>query len=256
MKSRSIAVAAAAVVLASAVSAGSLFAQAPAPAAVDPAELIRTAEKLLYPDARAVARLHFQAADGRTEDYGAIYFARDRNQKIIVRMTAPASEVGNDLLMIEQNVWAYERRISRVMKVPSNQSFGGTGFSYGDVVRLNFSDSYTSSLVSTDENVYRLDLVARDRAAPYYRIVLDLSRHGGWPIQGICYARNGSIVKEIRYSDVRDIGTGPKPVVVTVTSPLEPGAVNTLTLLKEERMDLPDRLFNRRNLEARMEGSY
>ena len=243
-----------AVILAGAAVCGPLFAQEP-PAA-DPVQLIRNAERLLYPDARAVARLHFQAADGRSEDYGAIYFARDRNQKIIVRMTAPPSEVGNDLLMIEQNVWAYERKINRIMKVPSNQSFGGTGFSYGDVVRLNFSDNYSASLKAEEEKVYRLELIAKDRGAPYYRIMLEIARPGGWPLQGICYARNGAVVKEIRYSEVRDIGTGAKPVVVTVTSPLDPGAVNTLTLVKEERRDLPDRIFNRRNLEARLEETY
>jgi len=221
----------------------------------DPAALISRAERIMYPNARAVARLHFIAPDGRTEDYGALYYAKDRNQKIIVRMTAPASEVGNDLLMIEQNVWAYERSINRVMKVPSNQAFGGTGFSYGDVVRLNFSDNYSATLTARKGDAYVLELAAKDRNAPYYRIQLDVSRTGGWPISGICYARNGSVVKEILYSDVRDIGAGPKPVVITVTSPLDPGAVNTLTLLKEEPMDLPDRMFNRRNLEARMEES-
>ena len=219
----------------------------------DPVEIIRRAERIMYPNAKAVARLHFVSPGGRTEDYEALYYARDRNQKIIVRMTAPPAEAGNDLLMIEQNVWAYERRINRVMKVPSNQSFGGTGFSYGDVVRLNFSDSYTAALTGAGSETFTLDLTAKERAAPYYRIVLDVSREGGWPVKGVCFARNGSVVKEIRYSEIRDIGAGRKPVVVTVTSPLDPGAVNTLTLVSEEPRELPDRVFNRRNLEARLE---
>ncbi len=243
-----------ATLLSTAVLAGSVSAQEAGP--VDPDELIRRAERIMYPNARAEAVLHFRAADGRTEDHAATYYTRDRNQKIIVRMTAPPADAGNDLLMIEQNVWAYERRINRVMKVPSNQSFGGTGFSYGDVVRLNFSDNYTATLVSSDREAYRLDLVAKDRNAPYYRIVLNIARQGGWPVRGVCYARNGSVVKEIRYSDVKDIGAGPKPVVVTVISPLDPGAVNTLTLLREKPMDLPDSVFNRRNLEARLEERY
>ena len=231
---------------------GGLSAQETRPSC-DPAELIRRAETVMYPNAKAVAQLHFLSADGRTEDYGAIYYTRDRNQKIIVRMTAPAAEVGNDLLMIEQNVWAYERKINRVMKVPSNQSFGGTGFSYADVVRLNFSDNYDPVLKGVDAEEYKLDLTAKDRNAPYFRIELDIARQGGWPVRGVCFARNGSVVKEIRYSAVKNIGTGSKPVVVTVTSPLDPGTVNTLTLLREEPVDLPDRIFNKRNLEARLE---
>jgi outer membrane lipoprotein-sorting protein len=241
----------AAILVACAGFGGSLSAQEPASA--DPGELIRRAEKIMYPNAKAVAHLHFRSADGRSEDYGAIYYARDRNQKIIVRMTAPAAQVGNDLLMIEQNVWAYERRINRVMKVPSNQSFGGTGFSYADVVRLNFSDNYDPVLKAVSADAYTLELTAKDRNAPYFRIELDIARQGGWPVKGICFARNGGVVKEIRYSEVKDIGTGSKPVVVTVTSPLDPGTVNTLSLLREEAMDLPDRIFNKRNLETRLE---
>jgi hypothetical protein len=121
------------------------------------------------------------------------------------------------------------------------------------VVRLNFSDNYNPVLKAVSADEYTVELTAKDRNAPYFRIELDIARQGGWPVKGICFARNGGVVKEIRYSEVKDIGTGSKPVVVTVTSPLDPGAVNTLSLLREEAMDLPDRIFNKRNLETRLE---
>ncbi len=225
--------------------------QEPAPA--DAEGIVRRADAIMYPDAKAVVSFRSRDAKGRIEDYGAVYYAKDRNQKIIVRMTAPASEVGNDLLMIEQNVWAYDRRANRVMKIASNQAFGGTGFSYGDVVRLNFSDNYGSVLKKETPDAYVLDLTAKDRGAPYYRIELEVDRKGGWPLKGVCYARNGRMVKEIAYSDVRDVGTGMKPAVLTVTSPLDPGEVSVMTLLSEKAVDLPDRVFNKRNLETRME---
>ncbi len=216
-------------------------------------EIMRRADVIMYPNAKAVVSFHSRDAKGKIEDYGAVYYAKDRNQKIIVRMTAPASQVGNDILMIEQNVWAYDRRANRVMKVASNQAFGGTGFSYGDVVRLNFSDNYSPVLKKETADAYLLELTAKDRAAPYYRIELEVDRKGGWPLKGVCFARNGRVVKEILYSGVKDIGTGLKPAVLTVTSPLDPGEVNVMTLLREEARDVPDRIFNKRNLETRME---
>jgi len=222
-------------------------------AAPDARELIRRVERIMYPDAKAVATLHFKAGNGREENYGMIYYTRDRNQKIIVRMTAPDSAVGNDLLMIEQNVWAYDKRSNRIMKIASNQSFGATGFSYGDVVRLNYSDNYNPELKGETADSYRLELTAKDRGAPYYRIELDVDKRGGWPVKGVYYARNGSVVKEITYADVRDLGTGMKPVVLKVITPLDPGAVNVMTLLQEGFKDLPDRIFNKRNLETRTE---
>lgn len=229
-------------------------AQTASPAAneVSAEEIIRRVEKIMYPDAKAVATLRFKEGD-RSENYEMTYYTRERNQKIIVRITAPSAQAGNDILMIEQNVWTYDRRANRVMKVGSNQSFGGTGFSYGDVVRLNFSDNYASVLTGEDAREYRLDLTAKDRNAPYYRIALTVAKAGGWPLKGVYYARNGSVVKEVTYSDVKDLGAGRKPAVLTVSSPLDPGAINILTLVREEPKIIPDRAFNKRNLETRME---
>jgi hypothetical protein len=139
------------------------------------------------------------------------------------------------------------------MKIASNQSFGATGFSYGDVVRLNYSDNYNPELKGESADGYQLELTAKDRGAPYYRIELDVDKRGGWPVKGVYFARNGSIVKEIRYTDVRNLGTGMKPVVLTVITPLDPGAVNIMTLHQEGLKDLPDRIFNKRNLETRTE---
>jgi outer membrane lipoprotein-sorting protein len=238
-------------ILISAGFSGALWGQEGVPP--DAEGIMRRADAIMYPDAKAAVSFHSKDVKGRIEDYGAVYYARDRNQKIIVRMTAPASQIGNDLLMIEQNVWAYDRRANRVMKVASNQAFGGTGFSYGDVVRLNFSDNYSPVLKKETTDAYVLELTAKERTAPYYRIELEMDRKGGWPVKGTCYSRSGRVVKEILYGGVRDLGTGMKPTVLTVTSPLDPGELNVMTLLREERKDLPDRIFNKRNLETRME---
>ena len=187
------------------------------------AALIKQAEQIMYPNAKVVASLVFADGQGRSERYDMVFFTKERNQKIIVRFTAPAAQVGNDLLMIEQNVWSYDKRSNRVMKVPSNQSFGGTGFSYGDVVRLNFSDNYAAKLTGQSDTQWQLELTAKDRNAPYYRIELSLDKAGGWPVKGICYAKSGAVVKEMVYSGVKDAGGGRKPLVLTVTAPANPG---------------------------------
>jgi outer membrane lipoprotein-sorting protein len=216
-------------------------------------ELIREVEKVMYPDSRTTMSLRFSSKEGRAERYEMVCHTRDRNQKIIVRIMAPANQAGNDLLMIDQNVWAYDKRANRVMRVGSNQAFGGTGFSYGDVVRLNFSDSYSAVIKGENSDAWLLELTAKDRNAPYYRIELSVAKEGKWPLKGIHYARNGSVVKEVAYSDIRDVGAGRKPVVLTVSSPVDPGAINVMTIEREERRQLPERIFNKRNLETRIE---
>jgi len=221
--------------------------------AVSANDLIKAAEKVMYPNAKVEATLVFNDGKGRVDSFGMTFYTRDLNQRIIVRFTSPATSIGNDLLMIEQNVWAYDKRSNRVLKIPSNQSFGGSGFSYGDVVRLNWSDNYNATITGQSVDQWQLELIAKDRNAPYYRIALTIDKVGGWPIKGTCYARSGAIVKELVYAGLKNAGTGRKPVTLTVTSPDNPGETTVMTLLRETPKNLPEQIFNRRNLETRLE---
>lgn len=230
---------------------GTVFTLAAEPQAID---VIRAMEKKMYPNAKTEMVLK-STSSGTVEEFKMTAYAKDNNQRIIVRFTAPARIVGNDLLMQDRNVWLYEPKAGREVKVPSNQSFGGTGFSYGDVLRLNFSDNYTAKFLPGDPGPtedWTIELTAKLRDAPYYRVVLVVGRDET-PKKGQCFTRNGELLKEMIYGEVRDAGTGAKPLTVTVTSPLDPKDVSTLTIVKETAKDYPDNLFNKRNLAARLE---
>jgi outer membrane lipoprotein-sorting protein len=215
--------------------------------------LVVAAENLMYPNAKTVYTLEFNDGKGRTDHYAMTCYTRDKNQKIIVRLTAPVSVIGDDILMIDQNVWVLDHNSNRVLKIPSNQSFGGSDFSYGDVVRLNWSDNYSIKVAGQTPHTWNLDLVAKDRNAPYFRIALELDKQGGWPVKGVCFAKSGVIVKEMEFGDIRDVGAGRKPQVLTITSPSSPGCVSIMKILQEQPWELPDRMFNKRNLETKME---
>jgi outer membrane lipoprotein-sorting protein len=218
----------------------------------DPVALVRAMEKKMDPNAKTEMVLVHVTAQGEREEYRMTSYTKANNQKIIVRFTAPARMVGSDLIMLDRNVWAYDAASGREVKIPTNQSFGGTGFSYGDVLRLNFSDNYVPVLKSQDAGTVTLELTAKERDAPYYRITLVLDRDAN-PLKGTCFTRTGDLVKTIEYSDPRDLGAGAKPSTITVRSPLEEKEVSSLTVVKELRKDYPDNIFNKRNLAARLE---
>jgi len=216
------------------------------------AEIVQAMEKKMYPNAKTEMVLKHTSNTGEVEEFKMVSYAKDNNQRIIVRFTAPARMIGNDLLMQDRNVWLFDAKAGREVKIPSNQSFGGTGFSYGDVLRLNFSDNYGSTVMETTDHDWTVELVAKMRDAPYYRVVLVVGKDYS-PKKGSCYTRNGELLKEMAYTEVKDAGTGAKPLTVTVTSPLDPKDVSSLTLVKETKKDYPDNIFNKRNLSARLE---
>jgi outer membrane lipoprotein-sorting protein len=233
-------------VLVVALAAGTLAAQS------DPGSIVQAMEKKMDPNAKTDMVLVHIDKNGTRDEYRMTSYTKDNNQKIIVRFTAPARMVGADLIMLDRNVWAFDKASGRETKIPTNQSFGGTGFSYGDVLRLNFSDNYVPMVTSEDAKTWTLELTAKERDAPYYRIVLVVGKDFN-PLSGTCFTRSGDVVKTITYTEVRDLGSGPKPVTVTVRSPLDEKDVSSLTVTKELVKDYPDNIFNKRNLAARLE---
>ncbi len=228
-------------------------AQAADGAQTAPAAIISAMEKKMNPDAKTEMKMK-SASAGITEEFGMTSYARDNNQRIIVRFSAPAKMVGNDLLMMDRNVWLYDAKAGREMKIPSNQSFGGTGFSYGDVLRLNYTDNYTATLLSENDAGWTIELTAKLRDAPYFRIVLTVAKDFT-PVLGKCYTRAGELIKEMVYSDFADAGSGKKPLTVTVTSPIDPTEKSSLTIVRETKKSYPETIFNKKNLAARLEDS-
>ncbi len=219
-------------------------------------EQIRRMDELMYPDARTQITLIFKEQDGSEEVYRMKAYAKDANQKVIVRFTAPPSQIGNDLIMLERNVWAYDQRAGRVMRVPSNQSFGGTGFSYGDVVRLNLADNYEAFLLEENGEQRLFDLRAKERDAPYFRIELTVNKTGYFPLRAVCYSRSNRVIKTMEYSGLKQVNGIVKPTRITVTSPYEPGESSVMIMESEELKSYPDRIFNKRNLAMRQEENF
>lgn len=217
-------------------------------------DIIKKMEEKMFPSSRAEMTLRFVTKTTQ-EDYVFTSFARDNNQKIIVRFKSPAAMLGSDLLMLDRNVWLYDPKSGREMKIPSNQSFGGTGFSYGDILRLNYSDNYTASIKEDLGDSWIVDLVAKQKDAPYHAISLEIAKDFT-PILGRCFTRSGDLIKEMEYSNSKLINGVLKPLTVRVTSPLDPSEVSTLTLVKEEKKEYPLSIFNKRNLSLKMEENY
>lgn len=225
----------------------------PLTAQTDMSVVISEMEKKMNPNSKTEMKM-ISTSGGITEEFLMTSFTKDNNQRIIVRFTAPSKMKGNDLLMLDRNVWLYDVKAGREMKIPSNQSFGGTGFSYGDVLRLNFSDNYTSTLLSEDTKTWTIELSAKLRDAPYFRIVLTVAKNYS-PMLGKCYTRSGELIKEMVYTNSGDAGSGIKPLTITVSSPIDPSEISSITILRETRKEYPDTIFNKKNLAARLEES-
>lgn len=224
--------------------------------AVDGQQIITKVDELMNTDCKMQVSLRFYTKDGLDESYEMTSYTKDNNQKVIVRFSAPASSVGNDLIMLERNVWLYQKKAGRIVRVPSNLSFGGTGFSFGDIVRLNMTDSYIGKITDEDEDTWLVELNGKDRRVPYDRIELRVAKDGFIPIHATCLSRTGNVIKTIDYSEVKTVNGRRKPTVLTVRSPFSDHEVSVMAFSDEVPVELPDHVFNRKNLALRLEERY
>ncbi|MBU1627183.1 outer membrane lipoprotein-sorting protein [bacterium] len=222
-------------------------------------DIIKQVDNLMNPNAKIRAKLVHVTKAGKIDVNSVFWiYAKDNNQKIIVRTISSISNAGrdNDMAMIEENIWFYDVQSGRVMKIPSNQSFGGTDFSYGDVLRLNLTDNYEASILSQNKNNWFLNLKAKNRNAPYYRIEYEIKKEGYIPVKGTCYGKNDEVIKIMEFSEVKEINGRLKPTKITITSPHSKGAYSAMDFISEELKNYPDNIFNKRNLALRIEENH
>ncbi|UCG70614.1 MAG: outer membrane lipoprotein-sorting protein [Thermoplasmata archaeon] len=227
--------------------------------AQSPADIIRQVDELMNPNAKLVAKLiHMNKSGEIDEDYVFRLYSKDNNQKIIVRTISSISSEGreDDLIMIENNVWFYDVDAGRVMKIPSNQSFGSTDFSYGDVLRLNLTDNYEASILTQNKYIWVINLKAKNRNAPYYRIEYEIKKEGYVPVRGKCYGKNNEVIKTMEFTEVKEVNERLRPTKLIVASPYSEGDYSAMTFISEELKNYPDKIFNKRNLALRMEENF
>ena len=78
------------------------------------------------------------------------------NKESLVRVTAPAKDAGNGTLLLDNDMWSYNPKINRVIKIPSsmmNQSWMGSDFSNNDLAKADdLIDQYTHRLLATESH--------------------------------------------------------------------------------------------------------
>lgn len=75
-------------------------------------------------------------------------------KRSLVRVAAPPKDAGNATLLIENDMWSYNPKINRVVKIPSsmmNQSWMGSDFTNNDLAKADdIVEQYTHKLLGTE----------------------------------------------------------------------------------------------------------
>jgi outer membrane lipoprotein-sorting protein len=125
------------------------------------------------------------------------------NDKRIFRFTAPSSQAGiavlslpDDIMYLYMPAFGKERRISSSVK---SQNFAGTDFSYDDMESIPYSEKYTPKLITTEDNVYVLELKPISPKSVYSKLIVKVNKTDYYPTYMEYYDKGNKKIKEAAY---------------------------------------------------------
>jgi len=124
----------------------------------------------------------------------------------LLRFTSPSSQAGIAVLSLPADVmylylpaFGKERRISTSVK---NQNFAGTDFSYDDMESKPYAEKYTPKLISSEGNVYVLELTPKAKSS-YSKIIVNINKNNYYPETMEFYNESNVNIKTAKYTFVK-----------------------------------------------------
>ena len=173
----------------------------------------------------------------------------------IFQITAPKKDKGNGTLKIGRDMWTYNPKINRVVKLPPSmmsQSWMGSDFSNNDLSRADsILNDYTHEITGTQTkdgiNVYEIKAVPKPDAPVIWGMQKLKIREDGILLEQAFYDEDMETVKVMTATDIKEMGGRRFPAKWTMRA-MDADSKEDYTLLEynELQFDVPvqDRLFS------------
>ncbi len=201
-----------------------------------------------------VATLNMQVIRPDEEDVYTMRIYSEGEEQGLTRVIAPPRDAGQAFLNDGDNVFIYNPRLKRVLRLPpsgQSDSFLGSDISYNDLAGDDLEESYQASILEeTDESV-TLELVPNPNApTPYGKVELTAEKPSYAPTNITYYDQRGNAVKENILSDYAEVDGLYIPQRFEVTDLLEEGHRTVVTWQDADfGVDIPEACFTQNALE-------
>ncbi len=197
---------------------------------------------------------------GRVTEY-VMQIVTDGDERSLIRVIAPPREAGQAFLMNGSELWMYNARLGRSLRLPPSGRSGaflGSDVSYSDLAGRDFETDYTVAFSSTDTTAAEdpattvvLELIPKPGApTPYGRVLIGVDATSLTPRWIDYYDQRDQVVKHLALSDYLETGDRRLPRQMVVDDRTR-GGYRTVIRLADVQLDapVPDACFTIQALE-------
>lgn len=189
--------------------------------------------------------------DARTFEIDSV---SDGLERSLIEVVAPSRDAGQAFLRDSDNLFLYNPRLRRVLRIPpSGQSdaFLGSDISYSDLSGRDLETDYTAAITNETAETVELTLTPNPTApTPYGQVVLVADAETYAPLEYTFFDQRGAAVKRITFSEFTEAGDLNIPTRLEVANLLREGE-RTVVVTSDYEFGVPvsEACFSERALE-------
>lgn len=169
------------------------------------------------------------------------------NDQTLVETKAPKREEGKNLLMLEENMWAYIPRLKRAVRVSLNQKLTGQAAN-GDISRMRWSGDYHPEIEEETEDSWLLFLTAKKKGLTYDKLRVWIRKASFQPYKAEFLSLSGKILKFVEYGNYRTLAGSTRPSEIHIRDALREEHYSVIYIRDMKVKKFPASLFHQRQL--------
>lgn len=176
----------------------------------------------------------------------------------LILVTSPARDQGTAFLKRDREIWHYQPRVDRTIKMPPSmlsQSWMGSDFTNDDLVgAASLVDDYTHTLAGSEtldgHDCHIIEMIpSPENPVVYEKVVYWVSKEHLLPVKVENFDEYGERVNTVNFRDIRKIGGRMIPAVMEMIPEKEDNRKTVITTLRRDyNIDVSDGFFSIENL--------
>lgn len=218
---------------------------ATASAAVNPEEMIRKVDEIRNPAESYEMKVEVHSKD--TSDVSVFDVSLKGNTKTLVKTLEPPRDRGRNMLMLEEDMWAYIPNLRRAVRVSLSQKLTGQAAN-GDISRMRWSGDYIPVVEKEDAKWAILLLTAKKKGLTYEKVRVWVDKSNTHPVQAEFLTPAGKVLKKATYGGYKPMAGKVRPTEIQIRDAVRESDASTIKILGMDVKNFPESLFNQNSL--------
>ena len=226
--------------------------------AEDPKEIIRKSDQRFNGEKSSISTMKMTIVRPQWTRTVAFKNWNKGNELNLTLINAPLKDRGQVFLKMKSEMWNWNPRISRMIKLPPSmmaQGWMGSDYTNDDLMKESSIVRDYKHRLMDDEIVdgylcYCIELIPKDEANVVWgKIKLCISKENFLQLKGEYYDEEGFLVRRMKGSDIKEIGGRLLPARIELLPEEDPGHITILQIDDIEfNVDIKDQFFSQQNM--------